>query len=208
MYRKINIFGSILIITLTTLFLACDKGDNRFELKADKSGKTYKLDKQTGQITLLQGERETPVAGIGESEINDAMNLTKNADMRDVWYDDWKVMMDRFEREPADTDIYAEFRKDARRRILYGMSIGDCIDSIVKNQKGNFTILGWGAEKVDSGTYLVTYTIKRNGSDTGWLFEVSIPGKLVRDPTLDPELAKKYGLQYRGSTSSTTEVSR
>jgi uncharacterized membrane protein YeiB len=72
-------------------------------------------------------------------------------------------------------------------------------DRAIKNEmsrlKGDVTVFGWRAERIDGQTYVVTYTYLMPSSreTRGWAFEVKVPQEIVRNVLEDPELRKKYG---------------
>ena len=46
--------------------LACDQ--NRYELKDDRSGRTIRLDKRTGEIVVIAGDRLTRLKSVEEQD--------------------------------------------------------------------------------------------------------------------------------------------
>ncbi len=62
----------------------------------------------------------------------------------------------------------------------------------LKQQKGEIRFDGWGAKQVDDQTFLVTYTVVRDGKREGVRFEVNLAAQLVRNVKGDPALEQKY----------------
>jgi len=54
---------SALLIALGIALCGCDQlqGKDRYEIKQDSAGRTIRLDKQTGEIAVLEGEKLTPI---------------------------------------------------------------------------------------------------------------------------------------------------
>ncbi len=64
-------------------------------------------------------------------------------------------------------------------------------------EENSSKIIGWKAGRADGQTYLVSYTYEKNGKTIGWFFDVKSGGEIIRDVSSDPELMKKYNVDYR-----------
>jgi hypothetical protein len=66
------------------LTVGCDQltgtsGNNRYELKQDNTGRTIRLDKQTGEIAILDGNKLTPVLSDTDRKVAEADRATEQA---------------------------------------------------------------------------------------------------------------------------------
>lgn len=70
----------------------------------------------------------------------------------------------------------------------------DAIRRLLREQKGELSVLGWDARRVDDQTYVVTYSIILGAnSPRSWRFEVNVENQIVRNINGDMDLEKKYG---------------
>jgi hypothetical protein len=55
--------SALLTALLAIALQSCDQlpGKDRYEIKQDSSGRTIRLDKQTGEISILEGDKLTPI---------------------------------------------------------------------------------------------------------------------------------------------------
>lgn len=67
--------------------------------------------------------------------------------------------------------------------------------NMMASKKGNLQIIGWKACKIDSQTYLVSYTFDEGSGEVGYFFEVNFVEEIIRYVHDDPELEEKYGTQ-------------
>lgn len=67
--------------------------------------------------------------------------------------------------------------------------------NMMASKKGNLQIIGWKARKIDSQTYLVSYTFNEGSGEVGYFFEVNFVEEIIRYVHDDPELEEKYGTQ-------------
>jgi hypothetical protein len=73
----------------------------------------------------------------------------------------------------------------------------DRIKEKLKEETGDFKTIGWKVRRVDEQTFLVNYTYEKNSKILGWFFEVKSGGEVIRDVSSDPELMRKYNVDYR-----------
>lgn len=73
----------------------------------------------------------------------------------------------------------------------------DRIKQKLEEEKVNIKIIGWTVRRVDEQTCLVSYTYEKGSKTLGWFFDVKSGGKIISDVSSDPELMKKYNVDYR-----------
>ncbi len=61
---------------------------------------------------------------------------------------------------------------------------------------GKFKMVGWQAKKVDEQNYLVSYTALEGSAVKGFYFNVDAQNRVVQDLARNPDLQKKYNIQY------------
>lgn len=67
--------AALILATLTIGLSACDQiSTSRYEITKDQSGRTLRLDKRTGEIAVVEGER---IAPIGDAKTVDAEKSTR-----------------------------------------------------------------------------------------------------------------------------------
>ncbi len=74
------------------------------------------------------------------------------------------------------------------------------VELIVKKwteeNSGKYKIVGWQAKKVDEQNYLVSYTALEGSAVKGFYFTIDAQSRKVQDLARNPELQKKYNIQY------------
>ncbi|MDA8079229.1 MAG: hypothetical protein M0Z79_09875 [Nitrospiraceae bacterium] len=74
------------------------------------------------------------------------------------------------------------------------------VESIVKKwteeNAGKYKIVGWQAKKVDDRKYFISYTAMDGDMPKGFYFDLDAQTGVVQDLAHNPELQKKYNIQY------------
>ena len=66
-----------------TALTACDQISNRYEITKDQTGRTLRLDKRTGEISVIEGERIVPVRSGKDVDQEKAMSTRTLATAKD-----------------------------------------------------------------------------------------------------------------------------
>ena len=74
------------------------------------------------------------------------------------------------------------------------------VESIVKKwteeNSGKYKMVGWQARKMDDQKYLVSYIAMDGDRPKGFYFDLDVQTGVVQDLARNPELQKKYNIQY------------
>jgi predicted Zn finger-like uncharacterized protein len=103
---------------------------------------------------------------------------------------------------PAEVDSSATPEEKAigmvkRSDVLLKMtSVEAIVDKWTQDNAGKYKVVGWQAKKIDDQQYLVSYTALEGSAPKGFYFVANLQSGTVEDLAHNPELQKKYNIQY------------
>lgn len=138
---------------------------NRYYISTQNSDYSYKLDRWTGKIWMLDFDQEIILNEYTPDNHSDELSPKDNA-------------IDRV--------------RNARTLSNGGRSNEDILRNEVSELEGELIINGWKTEKINDQTFLVWYEISHNGEVKSIHFEYIEPISLVRRVSDDEVLSEIY----------------
>ncbi|MGE5300762.1 MAG: zinc-ribbon domain-containing protein [Acidobacteriota bacterium] len=80
--------------------------------------------------------------------------------------------------------------------LLRMTSVDSIVDKWTQDNAGKYKVVGWQAKKIDEQKYLVSYTALDGSITKGFYFVADLRSGGVEDLAHNPELQKKYNIQY------------
>lgn len=80
--------------------------------------------------------------------------------------------------------------------LLKMTSVDSIVNKWTQDNAGKYKVVGWQAKKIDDQQYLVSYTALDGGMPKGFYFVANLQSGVVEDLARNPELQKKYNIQY------------
>jgi predicted Zn finger-like uncharacterized protein len=80
--------------------------------------------------------------------------------------------------------------------LLKHTPVDEIIRAWTTQNAGQYKVVGWQARKIDEQKYLVSYTALDGNLTKGFYFDLDVETGVVQDLANDPELQKKYNIQY------------
>lgn len=153
---------------------------NRYAVTGIGNGAFYKTDKQTGRTTVLYQGNELELAQYASA-------LATPTPQQET--EEERVAKEQKEK----ADLTTALAKEARTMDPSELYTNEQFTTNwLSQQKGGIRYSGWDAEPVGDQTYLVTYSVVRDGKGEGVRFEVNLAAGLVRNVRGDPVLEEKY----------------
>jgi hypothetical protein len=84
-----------------------------------------------------------------------------------------------------------------RSDVLLKMTpVGAIVEKWAQDNAGKYKFEGWKVKKIDEQQYLVSYTAFEGNTPKGFYFVADLQNGTVEDLAHNPELQKKYNIQY------------
>jgi len=80
--------------------------------------------------------------------------------------------------------------------LLKMTSVDSIVNKWTQDNAGKYKVVGWQAKKIDDQQYLVSYTALDGVTPKGFYFVADLQSGVVEDLAHNPELQKKYNIQY------------
>jgi predicted Zn finger-like uncharacterized protein len=80
--------------------------------------------------------------------------------------------------------------------LLKMTSVEAIVDKWAQDNAGRYKVVGWQAKQIDEQRYLVSYTALEGNAPKGFYFVADLQNGTVEDLAHNPELQKKYNIQY------------
>ncbi|MDA8104624.1 MAG: hypothetical protein M0Z71_04525, partial [Nitrospiraceae bacterium] len=80
--------------------------------------------------------------------------------------------------------------------LLKMTSVDSIVNKWTQDNAGKYKVVGWQATKIDDQQYLVSYTALDGSTPKGFYFVADLQSGVVEDLAHNPELQKKYNIQY------------
>jgi predicted Zn finger-like uncharacterized protein len=80
--------------------------------------------------------------------------------------------------------------------LLKNTPVDEIIRAWTTQNAAQYNVVGWKAKQVDAGKYLVSYTALDGNLTKGFYFDLDVETGVVQDLAHNPELQKKYNIQY------------
>ena len=80
--------------------------------------------------------------------------------------------------------------------LLRMTSVDSIVNKWTQDNAGKYKVVGWQAKKIDEQKYLVSYTALDGSAPKGFYFVADLQSGGVEDLAHNPELQKKYNIQY------------
>jgi predicted Zn finger-like uncharacterized protein len=80
--------------------------------------------------------------------------------------------------------------------LLKNTPVDEIVRAWTTQNAGHYTVVGWQARKIDAQRYLVSYTALDGNLTKGFYFDLDVETGVVQDLAHNPELQKKYNVEY------------
>ncbi len=94
---------------------------------------------------------------------------------------------------PEEKAIEMVKRSDA---LLKMTTVDSIVSKWTQDNTGKYKLIGWQAKKIDEQKYIVSYTALDGSTPKGFYFVADLQSGGVEDLAHNPELQKKYDVQY------------
>ena len=80
--------------------------------------------------------------------------------------------------------------------LLKNTPVDEVVRAWTTQNASQYNVVGWQAKQVDERKYLVSYTALDGNLTKGFYFDLDVETGVVQDLAHNPELQKKYNIQY------------